>query len=152
MPLRSAADDVRAAGCATLVDLLRFRAETSPDRIVYRFLPGDRKVEQRISYRDLERRARAIALQIVERAKPGDRALLLVPPGLDYVAAFFACLCAQVIAVPAYPPNPRRPDPRIPSIVHDCDPAVAITTTNLLATALRAQARPSDRHPVLSSR
>ena len=43
---------------------------------------------------------------------PGDRVLLLVPPGLDYVAAFFGCLYAGAVAVPAYPPNPRRADPR----------------------------------------
>ena len=132
-PSRPANDEARAAGCETLVDLLRFRAETSQDRIVYRFLPGDTKPEQRITYRELDRRARAVAARIGETAKRGDRALLLVPPGLDYVAAYFGCLYAGVIAVPAYPPNPRRPDPRIPSIVSDCEPAVALTTTPLLA-------------------
>lgn len=126
-------DDARAAACETLVELLRFRADASPDRIVYRFLPGDTKPEQRITYRELDRRARALAATIAQTATPGDRALLLVPPGLDYVAAYFACLYAGVIAVPAYPPNPRRPDPRIPSIVGDCEPAVALTTTPLLA-------------------
>lgn len=131
-PARSA-DDVRAAGCATLVELLRFRAESAPERVVYRFLPGDHKAEQRISYAALDRRAAAIATSIAETARPGERALLLIPPGLDYVAAYFGCLYAGVIAVPAYPPNPRRPDPRIPSIVADCAPVVALTTSALLA-------------------
>lgn len=131
-PARSA-DDVRAAGCATLVDLLRFRAESAPERVVYRFLPGEHKAEQRISYAALDRRAAAIAATIAETARPGERALLLIPPGLDYVAAYFGCLYAGVIAVPAYPPNPRRPDPRIPSIVADCAPVVALTTSTLLA-------------------
>src|ERR671925_2138852 len=129
----SADDDARAAGCETVVDLLRFRAETSPDRVVYRFLPGDTKPEQRITYRELDRRARSLAARVAETAKPGDRALLLIPPGLDYVASYFGCLYAGVIAVPAYPPNPRRPDPRIPSIARDCEPTVALTTTPLLA-------------------
>lgn len=57
--------------------------------------------------------------------------MLLVPAGLDYIAAYFGCLYAGMIAVPAYPPNPRRPDARIPAIVDDCEPAVAITTTAL---------------------
>lgn len=127
------ADDVKAVGCDTLVDLLRFRAESSPERVVYRFLPGDGKAELSITYRELDRRARSLAVKILERAKAGDRALLLIPPGLDYVAGYFACLYAGVIAVPAYPPNPRRPDPRIPSIVRDCEPTVALTSTALLA-------------------
>ena len=126
-------DDARASACTTLVELLRFRAAASPDRIVYRFLPGDGKPEQRISYAELDRRAAGLAARIRETARPGDRALLLVPPGLDYVAAYFACLYARVVAVPAYPPNPRRPDPRIPRIVADCEPTVALSTTSLLA-------------------
>ena len=126
-------DDARAAGCGTLVELLRYRAESSPDRVVYRFLPGESKPEQRITYAELHRRAEGMAARIAETARPGDRALLLIPAGLEYVAAYFACLYAGVIAVPAYPPNPRRPDPRIPGIVADCDPAVAITTGALLS-------------------
>jgi len=126
-------DDARAAGCETLVDLLRFRAQAMPDRVVYRFLPGDNKPELCITYRELERRAQGLAVRMAETAKPGDRALLLVPPGLDYVASYFACLFAGVIAVPAYPPNPRRPDPRIPGIVAGCEPVVALTTSALLA-------------------
>ena len=125
-------DDVRAAGCETLVDLLRFRAQSSPGRAVYRFLPGENKPEQQLTYEELDRRARSLAARIRETTQRGERALLLVPPGLDYVAAYFGCLYAGVIAVPAYPPHPRRPDPRIPSIVGDCSPSVALTTESLL--------------------
>src|SRR5688500_12880049 len=126
-------DEVRVAGCETLVDLLRLRAEASPERVVYRFLPGDNKAEQRITYGQLDQRARSIAARGRETAPKGARALLLIPAGLDYVASYLACLYAGVIAVPAYPPNPRRFDPRIPSIVADCEPSVALTTSALLA-------------------
>ena len=129
----SSDDDVRAAGCETLVDLLRFRAESSPSRIVYRFLPGENREEQRVTYAELDARAKSLAARIRESAASGDRVLLLVPPGLDYVAAYFACLYAGTIAVPAYPPHPRRPDPRIPAIVADCQPSVALTSEALLS-------------------
>src|SRR5687767_9173603 len=86
---RSQSDAVSASGCETLVDLLRLRAQASPDRVVYRFIPGDSKPEQRITYAQLDRRARSIAARIHETAPPGSRALLLIPPGLDYVAAYF---------------------------------------------------------------
>jgi 8-amino-7-oxononanoate synthase len=126
-------DDVRAAGCETLVDLLRFRAESSPSKVVYRFLPGENKEELRITYLELDQRAKSLAARIRESAAGGDRVLLLVPPGLDYVAAYFACLYAGTIAVPAYPPHPRRPDPRISAIAADCQPAVALTSESLLS-------------------
>lgn len=125
-------DEVRAAGCQTLVDVLRFRAALHPERVVFRFLPGDRKPEQPLSFAGLHQRSAAIAARVLSVARPGDRALLLIPTGLDYVAAYFGCLYAGVIAVPAYPPNARRPDPRISSIAADCAPRVAITTRALL--------------------
>ncbi|MEK7401012.1 MAG: aminotransferase class I/II-fold pyridoxal phosphate-dependent enzyme [Gemmatimonadota bacterium] len=125
-------DDVRAAGCRTLVDLLRLRIAERPDFQVYRFLPGDRKPVEAITHRQLELRALGVAARIAEVTKPGDRVLLLVPPGLDYLAAFFGCLYAGVIAVPAYPPHPRRPDPRVSAIASDCEPAAALTTKSLL--------------------
>src|SRR5207237_9641255 len=114
-------------------DLVRVRGEAGAEQVVYRVLPGNTKPEQRITYRALDRRAKGVATRIAETAKRGDRALLLIPPGLDYVAAYFGCLYAGVIAVPAYPPNPRRPDPRIPSIAGNCEPAVALTTSGPLA-------------------
>ena len=132
LPVATPAADRRAAECGTLVDLLRMRAEESGERVVYRFLPGENKAEQRITYGELDHRARALAATIRESARPGERALLLIPPGLDYIAAYFGCLYAGVMAVPAYPPNPRRPDPRIPRIAADCDPRVALTTAALL--------------------
>jgi len=114
------------------VDLVRFRAATSRDKTVYRFLPGERKPDQTLTYAQLETRAEAFAARIAEVASPGSRALLLIPSGLDYVAAYFGCLFAGVTAVPAYPPHPRRPDPRVSAISGDCEPSVAVTTAALL--------------------
>jgi 8-amino-7-oxononanoate synthase len=66
-------------------------------------------------------------------AEPGDRVVLLVPPGLDYVASFFGCLCAGTVAVPAYPPNPRRADPRVHRIIADSRAKVALVHSSLAA-------------------
>ena len=38
----------------------------------------------------------------------GDRLLLVFLPSLDFIVAFIACLRAGVIAVPVYPPDPRK--------------------------------------------
>ena len=58
-----------------------------------------------LSYAGLDERARAIAALLQEHGAAGERVLLLYPPGLDYIAAFFGCLYAGVVAVPAYPPR-----------------------------------------------
>ncbi|HYD54279.1 MAG TPA: AMP-binding protein, partial [Gemmatimonadaceae bacterium] len=140
-------DDAHAAGCRTLVDLYRLRAARQPEVIVYRFLPGPEVPELALSYAALDRRARAIARTIREHAAPGDRAILLFAPGLDYVAAFVACAYAGVVAVPAYPPHPRRPDERVPRIVADCEARLALTSRALLGRLERWRAS----EPVIAS-
>jgi acyl-CoA synthetase (AMP-forming)/AMP-acid ligase II len=115
-------------GCGTLVDLLLFRATQSPNALVFRFLAdGDRESDFR-TYRDIDIKARAIAGQLRRYTRPGDVAVLLFPPGLEFIDAFFGCLYAGVIAVPLYPPRMHRKDIRVEAIFHDCGAKVAITT------------------------
>ncbi len=130
---------------ATLVDLLRGRAEQQPDRRAFTFLLDGESTEQHLTYAELDQQARAIGALLQAAVAPGERALLLYPPGLEYIAAFFGCLYAGVIAVPAYPPHPARLErtfPRLRAIALDAQPAVALTTTAILpmAEALFAQA------------
>lgn len=113
----------------TLVDLLRER--TAGDAPLYTFLDDGDDDARSLTARELDTRARRIAVRVSEVASPGDRALLVVPPGLDYIVAFFGCLYAGVIAVPAYPPDPRRLArtlPRLLAIVRAADARVALTT------------------------
>ncbi|HKH43059.1 MAG TPA: amino acid adenylation domain-containing protein, partial [Thermoanaerobaculia bacterium] len=116
----------------SLVALLHRRAVESPDR-GYTYLAQGEEAAARLSYAGLDRRARAIAAALTRAVPPGERTLLLYPPGLDFVAAFFGCLYAGVIAVPAYPPHSRRPDPRLSGIAADCRPRAVLTTAALLA-------------------
>ena len=115
----------------SLVALLRHRAEESPER-GYTWLAQGEETAARLTFADLDGRARAIAAALAGEVPPGERALLLYPPGLEFVAAFFGCLYAGVIAVPAYPPRSRRADPRLRSIALDCQPRALLTTAALL--------------------
>src|SRR6185369_6204293 len=118
----------------SLVALLRHRAEESPDR-GYTWLAQGEETAARLTFADLDRRARGIAAALAGAVPPGERALLLYPPGLEFLAAFFGCLYAGVIAVPAYPPRSRRADPRLRSIALDCRPRAVLTTAALLGRA-----------------
>ncbi|HEX7185753.1 MAG TPA: amino acid adenylation domain-containing protein [Thermoanaerobaculia bacterium] len=117
----------------TLVDLLRFRAERQPDQLAYVFQPDGEEAEERLTYAELHMRASSLAAMLQGMRVKGGRALLLYPTGLDYVTAFFGCLCAGTVAVPAYPPRPNRPMPRIHAIVADAGATVALTTSQILA-------------------
>ncbi len=117
----------------SLVQALAQRAAQTPDKVALRFLadaPGEQAV---LSYRDLDQRARTIAAALQSRAGFGDRAVLLFPSGPDYVAAFFGCLYAGVIAVPAYPPESARQhhQQRLLSIIDDAEPRLLLTVAAL---------------------
>jgi len=114
---------------ATLTQALRLRAAVSPGRRAYTFLADGEEEAEHLDYRELDERARAIAAALRRACAVGDRALLLYPPGLDFVAAFFGCLYAGVIAVPAYPPRSPRMLPRLQAILEDSAPAVALSTS-----------------------
>src|SRR5436853_184351 len=92
----------------TLAALLRSRASSLPDQVAYTFLADGETEQEKWTYADLDRRARAIASALRELAQPGQPALLLYPPGLEFIAGLFGCLYAGAIAAPAYPPDPSR--------------------------------------------
>ncbi len=117
----------------TLVDLLQQQATEFGDRNAYVFL-DDHAGELSLSFGELDLSARAIARKLLTTLKPGDRAMLVYPSGLDFIAAFFGCLYAGVVAVPATYPKPRRPLPRMASIARNSGAKVALTTSQTLGT------------------
>ncbi|WP_164014718.1 non-ribosomal peptide synthetase [Pyxidicoccus trucidator] len=121
--------------CDTLLELLRVRAERQPEQRGFTFLVDGEEEEAHLSYGELDRKARAIAAALQARGARGQRALLLYPPGLDYIAGFFGCLYAGVIAVPIYPPDPMRLGrtlPRLMAICQDAQATIALTTDFIL--------------------
>ena len=122
----------------TLGELLRLRAKETPKSDAFTFLDGDRPLVAVTNYVDLDHQARSIAGLLQEYGAEGERALLMFPPGLDFVSSFFGCLYAGVTAVPVYPPNPGRVEPglrRLVPILEDADAAFVLTSDAFLARA-----------------
>ncbi|MBN3926842.1 AMP-binding protein [Nostoc sp. NMS4] len=131
--------------CSTLVELLRYRAEIQPNQKAYTFLQHGETEEVSFTYRELDLRARAIASHLQSLKGYGDvydglrlRALLLYPPGLEFIAAFFGCLYAGVVAVPVYPPKRNQSLSRFQSIVSDAQTRIALTVSSNL-TQIQSQ-------------
>jgi acyl transferase domain-containing protein/acyl-CoA synthetase (AMP-forming)/AMP-acid ligase II/NADPH:quinone reductase-like Zn-dependent oxidoreductase/NAD(P)-dependent dehydrogenase (short-subunit alcohol dehydrogenase family)/acyl carrier protein len=115
----------------TLVEMLALRARKHPDRVAYVFLVDGENEQISITYGQLERRCRALGRMLIEMGMSGERALLLFPSGFDYITAFFGCLYAGVIAVPAYPPRLNKPTPRLQAIVADARARLVLSTTTI---------------------
>ncbi|MET7641790.1 SDR family NAD(P)-dependent oxidoreductase [Streptomyces sp. NPDC005438] len=106
----------------------------------FRYLVDGEGDPQSLTNAELDLRARTIASTLRERFPSGERALIMCPPGLDYVTSYFACLYAGIIAVPVYPPDPAfltRTLPRLTGIVEDAEPAVVLAPGSTVALSER---------------
>ncbi|MEW6738005.1 MAG: fatty acyl-AMP ligase, partial [Acidobacteriota bacterium] len=120
---------------STLIEILSWRADEQPKEPVYTFLADKDLAQTYLTYFELNSKARAIAAALQACKAQGERALLLYPPGLEFIVAFFACLYSGVVAVPVYPPDPMRLNRtlnRFLAIANDAQPMVGLTTSTIL--------------------
>ena len=121
---------------STLVEILRWRAFQQPEQRPYTHLSDGEVEGDHLTHATLDCRARSIGALLQSHRASGERALLLYPAGLEFIAAFFGCLYAGVIAVPLPPPNPAQPQrtlARLRAIIGDAQPLLVLTTSALLA-------------------
>ena len=112
-----------------LVECLQYWAEQTPSEIAYYWIDGEVE-ESRITFAELDCRARAIAAHFQQRGLAGETALLLYPPGLEFISGFFGCLYAGVLAVPAYPPRRNRNMERLEAIAGDAGAKAALNVAD----------------------
>lgn len=120
----------------SLVELLRQRARDQADESAFVFLGSDGGEANSLTYGELDEASRAVAAELHRLRVAGERALLLYPPGLEFVTAFFGCLYAGVVAVPVRPPHPMRPARklfRLPGIVASAEPRVVLGSEAMIS-------------------
>jgi acyl-CoA synthetase (AMP-forming)/AMP-acid ligase II len=135
------------------VDLLVKQSDQYGDKTVYAFLGDGDNVTETMSYSLLCARAKATAVMLGHRYSAGSRILLLYPSCIDYMVAFYGCLCAGMIAVPAFSLRGRKRNARLEAVIHDCGANAAMTTSlqaNLMQEALEASPIMSDLEIICS--
>lgn len=105
--------------------IAQWRGAHQSDKPAFVFLADGENETPALTFGELHHGACSVATWIQEHELVGERVLLLYPPGLDFIIGFLGCLYAGAIAVPAYPPHPRRSDPRLEAIFEDCQPKAA---------------------------
>ncbi len=123
--------DRSAIPAATMPERLLQHGRNIPDKVLYVMLEDGKNETERITFRELVKRARIIAKVLKENGKNGDRVLLLFPTGIAFITSFFACFFAGMIAVPAYPPHRRKANQRFVNILLDADPAIILTNKSI---------------------
>jgi len=115
----------------TFVDIVRARTEARPDACAFAFVAAEGD-ETRLTYAQLELRARAMAALLQDAGAAGERVLILLPPGPDYVIAIFACLLAGTSMVPCAPPGRSGRARQIAAVAADCDAKFAIGSAEFM--------------------
>lgn len=120
----------------TLIDYLQMWEARRPDQTLFRFVDAQGRELERYTYESFAERTRELAAYLSAETglKPGDRALLVYPPGLEMVAAFFACARVGVVAVPVSPPLPMAFEAglaKLSFIARDCQAKAVLSTKQL---------------------
>ncbi|QOZ71380.1 fatty acyl-AMP ligase [Bradyrhizobium arachidis] len=118
----------------SLVALLARRAAEQADDRAYVFVSDRGTEEAALTFRQLHNAASALAARLGAAARPGERAILVFPPGIEFMVAFFGCLMAGIIAVPMMMPRRNSARDASAAILANCTPALALTSS---AFALR---------------
>ena len=118
----------RCLSLSTMVDVLRMQASAIGDQLAFRFLVDHSGEESTLTFGALHERAMAIGGELQTLSAQGERALLVFPPGLGFIEAFFGCLYAGIVAVPAAPPSRNRATSSIEAIFHAAKPSLILST------------------------
>ncbi|MEO1198405.1 MAG: fatty acyl-AMP ligase, partial [Pseudomonadota bacterium] len=114
-----------------LAQVLAKRAAAPEDGWSIRFLDSAGRSVGHWRAPDLAARTRAIAARLESVTKRGDPVLLVFQPGLDFLAAFMACLWTARLAVPINPPRRNRLLDRLVAVADDSGAQVALHADDL---------------------
>ncbi|TWU10907.1 Polyketide synthase PksJ [Allorhodopirellula heiligendammensis] len=120
-----------ASNVSTLVHYCRNHARGKTAQLpAFTHVIGEPGEHERLSFRQLDARARAIAAEIQLRGGVGKPVLVVLDPGADYAASLFGCLYARAIAVPIYPPQMLRLQhtlPRLKAIIENAGAKIMLS-------------------------
>ncbi len=121
--------DLSAA--STLPQWIGRRAERHGQRTAVTFVNDDRS-ELSWTYDELWRRACVVASRLPAVEESAPRALLLFPPGIEFLAGFLGCQLAGWTPVPTCYPKAGREIARLDSAAKDCRPSALVTDRGTL--------------------
>ena len=135
----------------SIPDVLRERASLQPNDPAFTFIDYEQDwagVPETLTWSQLYRRTSNVAHELSRSASSGDRAVILAPQGLEYIAAFLGALQAGLIAVPLSAPTGGVHDERVDSVLQDTSPSVILTTSSVVGdVAQYVQSRNGDSSP-----
>ena len=131
---------------ASIVEQFQLQVEAKPKKLLYAFLDIKGRVTESFTYAQFYQRTTDIALHLqqVAPSPPGGRVLLAYPPGIELIAALFACFRLGWLPVPVYPPTGRgfqSAMDRLDFIARDCGAHIVLTDRTIFWSVKWNQAK-----------
>ncbi|KAA8967764.1 AMP-binding protein [Mycobacterium sp.] len=137
----------------SLPAVLRECANLQPDGTALTFIDYEQDwggIAETLTWSQLYRRALNVARELSLCGSPGDRAVILAPQGLDYIAAFLGALQAGLVAAPLSVPQGGASDERVTAVLRDASPAAVLTTSSVVDAVVRhVRAQPGTGTPAV---
>ncbi|ORV98559.1 AMP-binding protein [Mycobacterium kyorinense] len=117
---------------SSILSMLHGRASLRPNDIAFTFTDYDDDwagVPENLTWSQLSRRTHNVARELSFHGSAGDRAVILAPQSLDYIAAFLGSMQAGLIAVPLPLPHRGSSHERVGAVLADTSPSVVLTTS-----------------------
>ncbi|XP_033855719.1 disco-interacting protein 2 homolog C isoform X9 [Acipenser ruthenus] len=126
-----------------LSEVLQWRAQTTPDHILYTLLSSRGTIASSLTCLQLHKRAEKIAAMLGERGhlQDGDHVALVYPPGIDLIAAFYGCLYAGCVPITVRPPHPQNIATTLPTVkmIVEVSRSTCIMTSQVICKLLRSK-------------
>jgi fatty acid CoA ligase FadD28 len=136
---------------SSILTVLRERASLKPNNTAFTFIDYQQDwlgVSESLTWSQLHQRVLNVAGQLGVSGSVGDRAVILAPQGLDYIAAFLGAMQAGLIPVPLSMPTGRGHDDRVVSVLSDASPSVILTTSAVVGDVSEyAKPQPGESAP-----
>ncbi|MBQ4859986.1 non-ribosomal peptide synthetase, partial [Pseudoalteromonas sp. MMG007] len=105
-------------------------AKTQGDELAFTYIEDDGVIST-LTFDNLHYTAKVVGNALLNNFSMGDKVVLLIPQGMDYIKAFIGCLYAGVVAVPLYPPKNNQHANRVHSVINDCNAQLILTVPTL---------------------
>uniref|UniRef100_A0A8D0HMQ4 Disco interacting B n=1 Tax=Sphenodon punctatus TaxID=8508 RepID=A0A8D0HMQ4_SPHPU len=126
-----------------LTEVLQWRAQATPDHMLFLLLNAKGAPVCTATCLQLHKRAERIASILCDKGhlNAGDNVVLLYPPGIELIVAFYGCLYAGCIPVTVRPPHAQNLTATLPTVrmIVDVSKAACILTTQTLMRLLRSR-------------
>ncbi|EGJ44845.1 fatty acyl-AMP ligase [Streptococcus sanguinis] len=113
---------------AKFIDIIEKNISENKNKKLYTYYE-DYKVKDTVTYKEFDSRVKDFGGYLQSVDSKNERALIILPSGIEYLTAYFACLLTQTVCIPMYIVDDQSKAETVKHIIENCDAQYIITST-----------------------